>query len=487
MEETVLADVSLTEDPPFVHEESPISSGEEGSDSDVHLNKSASGPSAGASASKFSPIMHSARSSLSISASVGQEETKNGAPSTERRGRGRGRPRNSPIFGSPSGVAGTVPSSSRVTQDQERRDSLTFKTPGTTCLNAGGSSSQSDQVDAKRLRDLLGTTPSKQNKAALQLLNNKGYEMDAPDGQGTASSCIRLVSSSGPMQIQGDFRSEKDLVDWALRKGLITEDEVIGALDGWKAVLANLNTALSAAHPKDEEMALEYYVDCRQSECEELRAAMEGYIRNSKGGAIFVTGMPGTGKTMSVKRIVNHVKDWVVSELGGARPKDVYLTSTTLKAQSFYAGLWEGFSPSKKEFQKMVNDTVTYEDQAKSNFESMISLGKRPSRHGSTCKKKDEEKLKSSDFLANFTILVLDEIDMATNVEKMKELVETAYSPDHSLLLIGIANKTQFPESLKPRHMGASESPPQVVFSPYSETELRSIMEKYYGSIIQVK
>lgn len=486
MEETVLADVSLTEDVPFVHEESTISSGEEGSDGDVHLNKSVSGPSAGASASKFSPIMHSARSSLSLSTSVGQEETKNGAPSTVKRGRGR--PGTSPKFSSPSGMAGNVPSLFPVTEDQERRVSPTYKTPGTTCPNPDRSSLiKSDQLDAKRLRRLLGSTPSEQNEAALQLLTKKGYQVETPDGEGPASCCYRLVSLSGPTQGQEDFKSEKDLVDWALQDGLITEDEVIEALDGWKAVLATLNTALSAAKPRDEEMALEYYVECRQSECEDLRAAMEGYIRNSKGGAIFVTGLPGTGKTMSVKRTVNHVKDWVVSEFGGARPKDVYLTSTTLNTQSFYASLWEGFSPSKKEIQKMVNDTVTYEDQAKSNFESMISLGKRPSRHGSSCKKKDEDKLSSGDFLANFTILVLDEIDMATNIEKMQELVQTAYSPDHSLLLIGIANKTQFPETLKPRHMGASESAPQVVFSPYSEKELHSIMEKYYGSVIQVK
>lgn len=184
----------------------------------------------------------------------------------------------------------------------------------------------------------------------------------------------------------------------------------------------------------------------REKEIDFLTQGLGGVLTNAKPNNIFLYGKTGTGKTATVKHVLEQLDEFVKKE-------NLQVYSSYVNCRSYpsrYKVLLKAlrtFEPDK--------DFLGY--SASFVYEKLLEVSDNKSAH---------------------LILVLDEID------KVKDVDELMYSLSRgndelkqgSVTVIGISNNLTFKEKLDPRTK-SSLCERELVFNPYNATELRKILE----------
>ena len=170
----------------------------------------------------------------------------------------------------------------------------------------------------------------------------------------------------------------------------------------------------------------------------------------SEGGAsarcLYVSGVPGTGKTATVKEVMRAA---LAQVRAGKLPSFRYVEVNGLRLQSpqhFYVSLWGALAGAKA-----------------SPKAALASLEKRfalPSPPGNLS-----------------TVLFVDELDILVTRRQdvLYNLFEWPNRPGARLIVIGVANTLDLPERLLPR-IGSRMGSKRVPFSPYTKAQLTSIV-----------
>ncbi|GMJ07096.1 UNFERTILIZED EMBRYO SAC 13, origin of replication complex 1B [Hibiscus trionum] len=190
---------------------------------------------------------------------------------------------------------------------------------------------------------------------------------------------------------------------------------------------------------------------CRNKEMEEITTFIKGVICDDQclGRCLYIHGVPGTGKTMSVLTVMRNIKS--EADAGSIRPY-CFVEVNGLKLASpenIYRVIYEaltGHRVSWKKALQLLNE----------RFSDGKKIGKRDDR---PC------------------ILLIDELDLLVtrNQSVLYNILDWPTKPYSKLTVIGIANTMDLPEKLLPRissRMGIQ----RLCFGPYNYQQLQEII-----------
>jgi len=183
----------------------------------------------------------------------------------------------------------------------------------------------------------------------------------------------------------------------------------------------------------------------REKQIETITQGLSAVINSSKPNNLFIYGKTGTGKTSTVKHVLEQLDDFVIRNNITSKSCYINCRSHESKYKVLLKAL-RSFYPEK--------DFLGY--SASFVYEKLLEHATQKKAH---------------------LILVLDEID------KVKDLDELVYSLSRgndelhggSITMIGISNNLMFKEKLDPRTK-SSLCERELVFNPYNANELTQIL-----------
>lgn len=190
---------------------------------------------------------------------------------------------------------------------------------------------------------------------------------------------------------------------------------------------------------------------CRNKEMEEIAAFVKGAICDDQclGRCLYIHGVPGTGKTMSVLSVMRNLRAELDS--GSVKPY-CFVETNGLKLASpenIYRVIYEALSGHRVSWKKALH--VLNE-----RFSEGKQIGKGENK---PC------------------ILLIDELDLLVtrNQSVLYNILDWPTRPNSKLIVIGIANTMDLPEKLLPRissRMGIH----RICFGPYNYQQLQEII-----------
>ncbi|KAL0389340.1 UNVERIFIED_CONTAM: Origin of replication complex subunit [Sesamum calycinum] len=234
------------------------------------------------------------------------------------------------------------------------------------------------------------------------------------------------------------------------RKGRIFGLQRIGARKIPEHVRCHKQTDLEKAKATLLLATLPKSLPCRDKEMDEITTFIKGAICDEQclGRCLYIHGVPGTGKTMSVLAVMRNLKSEV--DAGSIRPY-CFVEINGLKLASpenIYSVIYEGLSGHRVGWKKALHFlNERFSDENKRGKDT------RP------------------------CILLIDELDLLVtrNQSVLYNILDWPNKPNSKLIVIGIANTMDLPEKLLPRissRMGIQ----RLCFGPYNYQQLQEII-----------
>ncbi|KAM0824646.1 hypothetical protein ACQ4PT_070060 [Festuca glaucescens] len=190
---------------------------------------------------------------------------------------------------------------------------------------------------------------------------------------------------------------------------------------------------------------------CRDKEMEEISTFVKDAICNDQclGRCLYIHGVPGTGKTMSVLAVMRRLRSEFDS--GALRPY-CFIEINGLKLASpenIYKVIYEQLSGHRVGWKKALHYLTEH-------FSDGIKIGKQANQP---------------------IVLLIDELDLllTRNQSVLYNILDWPTKPNSNLVIIGIANTMDLPEKLFPRissRMGIQ----RLCFGPYNYRQLQEII-----------
>ncbi|KAL3529860.1 hypothetical protein ACH5RR_009182 [Cinchona calisaya] len=190
---------------------------------------------------------------------------------------------------------------------------------------------------------------------------------------------------------------------------------------------------------------------CRNKEMEEITAFIKGAICDDQclGRCLYIHGVPGTGKTMSVLAVMRNLR--IEVDTGSVKPY-CFVEINGLKLASpenIYRVIYEALTGHRV------------------NWKKALHLLNERFSNGTKCGKEDNQPC----------ILLIDELDLLVtrNQSVLYNILDWPTKPQSKLIVIGIANTMDLPEKLLPRissRMGIQ----RLCFGPYNYQQLQEII-----------
>lgn len=235
------------------------------------------------------------------------------------------------------------------------------------------------------------------------------------------------------------------------RKGRIYGLQKIGIRKIPEHVRCHQKTDLEKAKATLLLATLPKSLPCRDKEMEEISTFVKDAICNDQclGRCLYIHGVPGTGKTMSVLAVMRRLRSELDS--GALRPY-CFIEINGLKLASpenIYKVIYEQLSGHRVGWKKALHYLTEH-------FSDGTKIGKQTSQP---------------------IILLIDELDLllTRNQSVLYNVLDWPTKPNSNLVVIGIANTMDLPEKLLPRissRMGIQ----RLCFGPYNYRQLQEII-----------
>lgn len=190
---------------------------------------------------------------------------------------------------------------------------------------------------------------------------------------------------------------------------------------------------------------------CRNKEMDEITTFIKGAICDDQclGRCLYIHGVPGTGKTMSVLAVMRNLRSQVDA---GSLKQYCFIEINGLKLASpenIYTVIYEALSGHRVSWKKALHLL----NERFSDGNKIVKEDKRP------------------------CILLIDELDLLVtrNQSVLYNILDWPTKPHSKLVVIGIANTMDLPEKLLPRissRMGIQ----RLRFGPYNYQQLQEII-----------
>ncbi|EYU46264.1 hypothetical protein MIMGU_mgv1a002465mg [Erythranthe guttata] len=241
------------------------------------------------------------------------------------------------------------------------------------------------------------------------------------------------------------------------RKGRIYGLQKIGVKKIPEHVRCHKQTDLEKAKATLLLATLPKSLPCRDKEMNEITTFIKGAICDEQclGRCLYIHGVPGTGKTMSVLAVMRSLNAEV--DAGTIRPY-CFVEINGLKLaspESIYSVIYEGISGHRVGWKKALHFlNERFSDENKRGKDT------RP------------------------CILLIDELDLLVtrNQSVLYNILDWPTKPNSKLIVLGIANTMDLPEKLLPRissRMGIQ----RLCFGPYNYKQLQEIVSSRLNGI----
>jgi Cdc6-like AAA superfamily ATPase len=209
-------------------------------------------------------------------------------------------------------------------------------------------------------------------------------------------------------------------------------------LDRFARALAQLQ--LSAVPPS---------MPCRESERASVLEFTSDRLRRGGGGSLYISGMPGTGKTATVREVVRQLQ---ASAALGKLPAFDFVELNAMRMRHPY--------DAYTELLRALTGRRVEHKRAAQELERMFSRGEGGSERRRPC------------------LLLMDELDHMVTIKQtvLYNLFDWPTRPGSWLTCVSIANTMDLPERLLPRihsRMGMT----RVVFRPYKAQQVEEIVQ----------
>lgn len=211
---------------------------------------------------------------------------------------------------------------------------------------------------------------------------------------------------------------------------------------------------------------IEESLPCRDMEkqrvSEFLRSAIEVSSKSAStaGRCLYISGVPGTGKTATVREIIGELrgllKNGNIGPFEAIEVNGMTLADPNLLYSELYAAIVGNRGVSSSRAQSLL-------EQRFASMDEIVSRG------GSATNAREQGKC---------VIVVLDEMDVlvSRNGELLHKVLDWSAKRDSRLAIVGIANTMDLPERLLAKsksRMGDN----RLVYAPYTKVQLKEILE----------
>jgi len=296
---------------------------------------------------------------------------------------------------------------------------------------------------------------------------------------------------------------------------LEAKTQKIGRFSSVEEIISNYEKCSLLLSPSNH--SPEFEDQCRP-EYKYVTEFLKACVRETQGGYLQVSGLPGTGKTMSIKYIVdsilkcfpskNNLLDTSnISSTTASSPSKkndavfgpyaVYMNVHDATKDTFYNDL-TSFLPKKglglsnrRASMNMKNDS---EENKRSFLKRFNILGnstnKTPKNNKGSNKKnsqttdasvvKERSVKEQEEFTGRALVLVLDEVDMfASSCDEFSDMVKSACEVGSTLIIIGICNDPNYGLMFENKY-GVRIS--NVVYAPFKKNQISTILNRHVGA-----
>ncbi|EFX84900.1 hypothetical protein DAPPUDRAFT_194189 [Daphnia pulex] len=193
---------------------------------------------------------------------------------------------------------------------------------------------------------------------------------------------------------------------------------------------------------------------CREDEFNQIFSYVEGKLSDGIGGCMYISGVPGTGKTATVNEVIRMLRE---SQTEGDLPdfKLIEVNGMKLTApQQIYVQIWDQLTGSK----------VTADKAAKLLHAKFSTNGP---RHRPT-------------------VLIVDELDLLWTRQQdvLYNIFEWPNRPKAQLTVLAIANTMDLPERLLMNRVSSRMGLTRLTFQPYKVKQLQTIISSRLENLV---
>jgi cell division control protein 6 len=225
----------------------------------------------------------------------------------------------------------------------------------------------------------------------------------------------------------------------------------------------------------------------REQEFSAVHSAITSAIAAGTGSSVYVCGSPGTGKTSTLQQIRAAVVQWCKqhSELC---PTYCYVNAATAVTQpaAVYGAILEAVkSGATADAAGAATECKLAPAEARKQLEALLFKAMRKNSSSGSGSSSSGSSSGSSGGVP-MIVLTVDEMDKLARAgaKELQQLFQWAHTAKSRLILIGIANSIDLPQTiagLQQQHI----APVQVVFTAYTKSEIESILSARVGAAVQ--
>ncbi|XVF68948.1 hypothetical protein PTKIN_Ptkin11bG0042000 [Pterospermum kingtungense] len=193
-------------------------------------------------------------------------------------------------------------------------------------------------------------------------------------------------------------------------------------------------------------------VVCREDEQKRVLEFCKACVEQEKAGSLYVCGCPGTGKSLSMKKVKEQVMDWAKME--GLQPPEILEMNCTSLANTseIFSKILGEHQPKKK---------TTSSTSPLQHLQNLYSSKQAPSS-------------------SKMMLIIADELDYLITKDRavLHDLFMLTTFPFSRCILIGVANSIDLADRFLPRLQSLNCKPMVVTFRAYSKDQILAILQE---------
>jgi len=206
---------------------------------------------------------------------------------------------------------------------------------------------------------------------------------------------------------------------------------------------------------------------CREAERAKVIDLIQGCLRDRKPGSLYLAGLPGTGKTLTLKEVQRTTEKWGIA--GKSRPKVAYINCMSLRDPKAIFGviLEELGETAHANDRQSMNNSMEFSD-----FPEVVALRRMMTESNS----------KSG---GGMCIVLLDEMDqlLTTSKDVLYELFALPALKDSKCILTGVSNAINLTDRVLPILRARGCEPALVSFAAYDGAQLKVLLKQRLASL----